>query len=257
MEKYGADSLRFWAAGSKLGEDMDYQEKDLVTGKKFITKLFNASKFVFMGVGKSKPKKPKKLEHIDSLFLDKTTHTVNEVAKYFETYEYSKAKQEAETFFYKIFTDNYLEIVKKRIYRGKGEEKLSAQYTLYNGLLSIIKMIAPIMPFITEEIYQIYYRKHEKEKSIHLSKWPESGKGWIEKWTDEKVKSHANKLTLFSALLTQVRTEKTNNKKPMNAECIITISKIHKEDLGEKLDDFKNVTNAREIKTGKFKVEFK
>ena len=58
---YGADALRFWAAGSKLGEDMDYQEKDLVTGKKFITKLWNATKFIFMNLEGFSKKKPKKL----------------------------------------------------------------------------------------------------------------------------------------------------------------------------------------------------
>jgi valyl-tRNA synthetase len=112
------------------------------------------------------------------------------------------------------------------------------------------------MPFITEEIYQEYFRKFEKEKSIHVSRWPEYGGDWIEKWNDKKVISHANKLTLFSDLLTKVRTEKTNSHKSMNAECIITLSATHKKDLGEKLEDFKNVTNAKEIKTGKFNVKF-
>ena len=67
MKNYSADALRFWAAGSKLGEDLDYQEKDLVTGKKFVTKLFNATRFVFMNLGdyKGNLAKPKKFEKID------------------------------------------------------------------------------------------------------------------------------------------------------------------------------------------------
>ena len=73
FEKYGADALRFWAAGSKLGEDLNYQEKDLVTGKKFVIKLKNASRFVFMNLkdynGREKPKS--RLETIDTIFLDK------------------------------------------------------------------------------------------------------------------------------------------------------------------------------------------
>jgi len=172
IQKYGSDALRFWAAGSKLGEDLNYQEKDLVAGKRFVTKLFNASKFVFMNLGKTKPKKPKKLESVDKLFLQELSIIVNNTTSYFKKYGYSGAKMEIEQFFWKSFTDNYLEIVKKRIYQGKGDEKLSAQYTLYQSLLTILKLIAPIIPFITEEIYQTYFKKHEKDKSIHISRWP-------------------------------------------------------------------------------------
>ena len=71
LDNHGADALRFWAAGSKLGEDLDYQEKDLLNGKKFITKLWNATKFVFMGLQDFDGKKPKKFEKVDELFLDK------------------------------------------------------------------------------------------------------------------------------------------------------------------------------------------
>ncbi|MDP3027222.1 MAG: valine--tRNA ligase, partial [Nanoarchaeota archaeon] len=81
MEKYSADALRFWAAGSKLGEDLDYQEKDLITGKKFETKLFNASKFVFMNLKDFNGKKPKKLEKIDELFLRKLNSLVKSVTE--------------------------------------------------------------------------------------------------------------------------------------------------------------------------------
>jgi valyl-tRNA synthetase len=246
MEKYGSDSLRFWAAGSKLGEDLNYQEKDLITGKKFITKLFNASKFVFMGVGKSKPKKPKKLGKIDELFLNELSVVINDITSYFKKYEYSRAKMEIEQFFWKSFTDNYLEIVKKRIYQGKGDEKLSAQYTLYKSLLTILKLIAPITPFITEYLYQEYFRKHEKDKSIHISEWSR---------LDKEKKSKDWEILINT--ISKIRKEKTKAKKPMNAEITLTLEKNQIEKYKEMMQDLKNVTNAKEIKTGKFKVEFK
>jgi valyl-tRNA synthetase len=248
MENYGADALRFWAAGSKLGEDLDYREKDLVTGKKFVTKLWNASKFVFMNLKDYKGKKPKKLEKIDELFLTKIKFLVQSVTKAFENYEYSKARAETENFFWKMFADNYLEIVKKRVYNEKGSKRESAQYTLYESLLTILKLIAPIMPFITEEIYQQYYKKREKKKSIHLSEWPEYKVG----------KGKTNELDLFIELLGKVRREKTKNQKSMKAEIKLDIDKKDKQVLEKEkmLQDFKNVTNANLIKTGKFKVEF-
>ena len=185
VNKYGADALRFWAAGSKLGEDLTYQEKDIITGKKFVTKLLNAAKFVFMNLegwnGKS-PRddsgepKPKKLEKDDIEFLGKLNEIIKSCTENFEKYEYFKVKQDAEQFFWSDFCDYYLETVKNLVYKGKGSKKLSAQYTLYKSLLTVLKLMAPFTPFITEEIYQTYFKKFEKDKSIHISEWPKVGK---------------------------------------------------------------------------------
>jgi len=246
MGKYGADAMRFWAAGSRLGEDMNYQEKDLIAGKRTITKLFNASRFVFMNLKDYLGGKPKKIELLDELFLNKLNLLIKNSTESFERYEYSRIKIDIENFFWKDFCDNYLEIVKKRVYQGTGDKNLSAQYTLYKSLLTILKLIAPIMPFITEEIYQTYYKKYEKDKSIHLCKWPEH----------EKVKDFGM-LTKFYGLLSQVRQEKSNNKKPMNAEINLILGKKDYVGLEKLLDDLKAVTNAVEVKEGKFKVEFK
>jgi len=247
MEKYGADAIRFWAASSKLGKDFDYQEQDVIAGKKFITKLINASKFVFMNLKDYDGKKPKKQEKIDELFLNKLNLVIKSATESFEKYEYSKSKAEVENFFWKDFCDNYLEIVKKRIYNETNDKKKSAQYTLYNSLLNILKMLAPIMPFITEEIYQTHFRKYEKDKSIHISKWPKF------------EKTEQNKEDVWKKLLeviAKVRQEKTNTKKPMNSEIVLTLSKEIYGNLKDVLEDLKNVACAKEIKRGKFGVEF-
>ncbi len=249
MKKYGTDALRFWAAGSKLGEDLDYQEKEVVTGKKFVTKLFNASKFVFMNLGKTKPRKPRKLEKVDELFLKKLDLLINSTTYRFEIYEYSKAKFNVEEFFWKYFCDHYLEIIKWRVYNGNKQEKESARYTLYIIFLDILKMLAPIMPFITEHLYQTHFRKYEKCKSIHISEWPKYKN--LEKGTYDKT---FNKLI---AIIRRVRQEKTKAQKSMNSEIILTITKEDKLKIKELIQDLKAVTNASEIKTGKFKVEFK
>lgn len=172
VEKYGVDALRFWAAGSKIGDDVDYQEKDLVTGKKFVKKIENASKFVFMNLKNYSPKKVKLIE-TDRLFLSQINNLIENCTKNFKNYEYSKVKLAVENFFWKKFCDNYLEIVKFRVYNGTKAEKESAFFTLYNSLFVLLKLIAPIMPFVTEEIYQEYFKKNEKIKSIHISEWPE------------------------------------------------------------------------------------
>lgn len=250
LKNHGADALRFWAAGSKLGQDMDYHEKDLITGKKLITKLWNASKFVFMHLENYDGKKPEKLEDVDILFLQILNHAAKKVTENFEKYRYSQAKLEIEKFFWRDFADNYIEIVKKRVYQlSEGsQEKLSAQYTLYQSLLTLIKMLAPIMPFITEEIYQKYFREIEKDKSIHISKWPRNIFS-----PQSNTSFNLKDWEKLTSIISRVRQKKTEAKKPMNQEIILTLEKENKNFFEA---DLKNVTNAREIKQGKFKVEF-
>ncbi len=245
LEKYGADALRFWAGGSKLGEDLDYQEKDLVTGKKLITKLWNASKFVFMNLEDYSGRKPKKLEKVDELFLNELNKLIKDCTKYFEEYEYSKVRQEVERFFWSMFCDNYLEIVKKRIYNEEGDKKKSAQYVLYESLLNILKLLAPIMPFVTEEIYQKYFKKDVGEKSIHVSDWPCFKDGL-----------KAGGLDLLIDILSRVRQAKTSEKKSMKSEIVLSLEKKEIKSLGEMIEDLKDVTNACEVKEEGFGVEF-
>ncbi|MBU2504103.1 MAG: class I tRNA ligase family protein [Nanoarchaeota archaeon] len=175
---------------------------------------------------------------------------VNSSTAHFEKYEYSRAKIEIENFFWEVFCNDYLEIVKKRVYQGEGDEKLSAQYTLYHSLLTVLKMFAPIVPFVTEHLYQEHFRKNENVKSIHQMEWP----------TDSEVSSSgAATWTLFkviTSIISKVRKEKTSAQKSMNAEIVLTITKEDKLKIKELLEDLKNVTNAREVKEGKFKVEF-
>ncbi len=248
LENYGADALRYWAASSKLGEDFDYQEKDVITGKKFITKLMNATNFIFMNLKDYRFKKAE-LVDTDRRFLLSLNELITKCTDSFEKYEYSKAKSETDYFFWSNFCDNYLEIVKNRVYNGTEKEKDSAFYTLYTVLLTILKLMAPFTPFVTEEIYQEYFKEWEKEKSIHVSSWPEEIK-------IEKKKNDKEKYNLFIEIIGKVRQEKSKAKKSMNSQIVLTISKKEKEELEGVLDDLKSVTNASQIEEGKFKIEF-
>ena len=184
IEKFSADALRFWAAGSRLGDDLPYKEKDVHTGQKTVTKLWNASKFVISNLEGYTCEKPKKIEEIDAWVLHKLNNTIIESSKHFEDYEYSHARAKTEKFFWSVFCDNYLEIIKDRLYNAdnySGEEVASAKYALYNCLLGILKMFAPLMPHITEETYQLFFAKKESKKSIHNSEWPKENKEWENK----------------------------------------------------------------------------
>jgi len=249
ISKYSADGLRFWAAGSTLGEDLPYLEKDLVTGQKFINKLWNASKFGLIHLEdydydlKQKPK-----EIIDRWLLSKLHRAVKASTENFDHYEYSKAKAEIEKFFWRIFCDNYMEIVKDRLYnvqvRG-AEARKSAQLGVYQGILSVLKMMAPIMPHITEEIYQLYYAQKEDQKSIHISDWPK----FNPKLIDDKAEEIGD---LAVDIINVVRKFKSEKQLSMKEELqeLILVSEIP--DFQKKIKsielDLKAVTKIKSIK---------
>ncbi len=243
IDKYNVDAFRYWVGTASIGSDLPFKEQELVAGKKFLTKLWNASNFVFLNL-KNYKKKKVNLEEIDKWMLQKTKEAVEKAKEQYKNYNISGAKRTIEDFFWHIFCDNYLEIVKKRIYNDK-KGKASAQYVLYESLLAILKIFAPITPFITEEIYQNHFKKYEKEKSIHLTEF-----------SDIKSNEKTNTGDLLIKILAKVRQKKTKAHKPMNSECIIILDKKNFTTIEKMLEDFQNVTNAKEIKQGKFKVEF-
>lgn len=245
LEEYGADATRYWAASSSLGEDFEYQEKDVITGIRFIKKLMNASRFAFTSF--SYQKDVKSIHETDRLFLSRLNDLIDISTKSFEEYNYSYSKLETDKFFWKVFADNYLEIIKNRVYNGNDKEKASAFYALYHAILAIIKLMAPITPFVSEDIYQEHFRKYEKDKSIHLSSWPDrikikSGKNDKDKW-DKMI-----------SIVSAVRQAKSSAQKSMKAEISLTLPKEDISLLKDVLDDLKAVTSARDISPGVFEV---
>jgi valyl-tRNA synthetase len=185
LKKYNVDVVRYWVGTANWGEDLPFQEKDLVTGNRFITKLWNAARFCYQHLADYDKKQGDKLKFNDLEIIDKWlfisfNKMIEKATHNFDTYNTGESKKAAEQFFWHTFCDYYLEIVKHRLYEAKKEDqsRLSAQYTLYHVLLGILKLFAPIMPHVTEELYAAYYadKKIEGCKSIHLSSWPGTDK---------------------------------------------------------------------------------
>ena len=197
---------------------------------------------------KKNPGKPKKLEEVDRLFLNELNNLIKTSTENFEKYEYSRCKNDTARFFWQIFADNYLELVKHRVYNGNRQEKQSAFYTLYNSLFTILKLMAPITPFITEEIYQTYYNS-EKEKSIHLCSWPVEFKF-------EKKEEDKEKFNLLLEIISKIRQIKSKNQKSVKAEIILDLDKKTQDKLKNMIKDLKAVVNAKEIRRGKFGLRF-
>ncbi len=184
LEK-SADAVRYWASTSRLGADTAFSEELLKIGKKLINKLWNAINFASLhletlAIPSHTPVSEKRItETLDKWILTRLQKTIEKATHEFEKFEYCDARVAIEEFFWKDFCDNYLELVKTRAY---GEEVAgcrlqvasitSARVTLYYCLHAILRLFAPFIPHITEELYSHIV---DADTSVHArGNWPKS-----------------------------------------------------------------------------------
>jgi len=182
LEQFGADVVRYWSASSRLGADTAYSVDVMNNGKRLVNKLWNAAKFVSQHFDKI-PSEYKNVElselkdkiccDFDKYFITRLSSLVSAATREFEKYEYAGAMDHTEQFFWFLFCDNYLEVTKTRAYDEENKNAagaLSARLTLYHSLKIILKLFAPFLPHITEELYQLLYTTDD---SIHRrGSWP-------------------------------------------------------------------------------------
>ncbi|MCI6542567.1 MAG: valine--tRNA ligase [Firmicutes bacterium] len=169
LKEKSADITRYWAATGSLGRDIIFSDEEFKNGAKLVNKIWNASRFVISLLDGYSPKDIE-LKPMDEWVIAKFNDMFDKFKDYFEKYEIGLAMGELEKFFWN-FCDNYIEIVKRRLYNPDifGQEATdSAKFASYNVLLGMLKLFAIYLPHMTEEIYQSYFREFEKTKSIHL-----------------------------------------------------------------------------------------
>ena len=186
IEKYGADSLRFsLVQGTTPGNDIRYMPEKLDQASNFANKLWNASKFVLMNLEDYDGNVYEdNLCYEDKWILSKLNTLVQEVSNNIEKYDLGVASQKIYDFIWNEFCDWYIEIVKLRLYDKENKTRKSAQYVLNKVLCDALKLLHPIMPFITEEIYTKLYNEDE---SIMISSWPKYEKKYDFKDEEQKI----------------------------------------------------------------------
>ena len=168
INNYSADVVRYWAGTGRLGTDIVFSDETLLRGRKLINKLWNVSKFIEMHLSDYKDKKFNNFEYIDKWILGSFQEMEESFIKYLDDYEVGLALNTLEKFFWN-FCDNYIEIVKHRLYRPEefgDTPRYSGQKTVYIILYKLLQDFSIFFPFITEEIYQELYHDN---KSIHLT----------------------------------------------------------------------------------------
>ncbi len=169
LDEYGSDAVRYWSANARLGADTAFDANVLKVGKRLVTKLFNAGKFVLAQTAEPGPI----VRPLDKAFMAALAKTVERATACFEAWDHAGALEAAEQFFWRGFTDNYLELVKARARsESDAEGRSSAVAALRLALSVLLRLFAPFVPFITEEVWAWSLVEERGETSIHRAPWP-------------------------------------------------------------------------------------
>jgi len=213
--KYGADSLRQWAAGgAATGQDIPFRWSDVEHARRFLTKLWNASRFAIANLREyDRTTEEVELQVLDQWLLSRLEKVTKEVTEAFENFQFNVALESVRNFTWHVFCDQYLEAVKHRFYSsdmGDRSSRIGAEYVLYRSLLRVLQLLAPICPHITESIYQRLKPSTESPRSIHLTRWPSVKQELI----DEEVEKKGDVLV---AVISEIRREKSKKQVSMRA----------------------------------------
>ena len=204
LQEYGSDAVRYWAAMGRPGTDTAFDTGQMKIGRRLAIKILNASKFgLTLGANLNFEKitNPR-----DKSMLAQLVIVVQNATKAFASYDYTKALESIESFFWN-FTDDYLELIKERIYGAQGETEAESAKAAVGLALSVLqRSFAPFLPFVAEEVWSWW-----QAGSIHKSPWPKA----------EEITPYAQNPELLadiSAVLTEVRKAKTVAQLSMRAD---------------------------------------
>jgi len=201
IKKYGADAFRQWAAiGGTTGSDIIFSWKDVVAGSRFLQKLWSIVRFSLPHISDEHAN----LTPIDLWLLSKLNRLVKETTEKMDAYQFDETFKAIRGFTWDVLADNYIELAKSRLY-GEGEGKQAAQYTLYVSIETISRLLAPFLPYFSEEIYS-----HIKKESVHLSPWPQVDESLIDSGAEARGE-------FIKEMTSAIRRYKAEHGMPLNA----------------------------------------
>jgi len=280
MPEFGTDAIRFWAAMGSLGDDypfeftwIDLQTKQpvsneiilkereklledkfhkkyrrrfeqLIGASRFLTKIWNAYRFLYLNLNQVELTdleiKSEELSVIDSYFFTEFNSNLDLIANYFDGYNWHEANMVLRAFFWNEICDNYIEAIKHRFYsESQRVRELSLKIALCL-FYKLLRIIAVIMPYISEEIYSILYKGFINLKSIHLDKWPVRYENIPKKMAED------GKIAID--IIKNLRNMKSNLQMPLSQEIeevLIITNKLQLKNLAE---DIKNTIRIKNLK---------
>jgi valyl-tRNA synthetase len=237
IQRYGADTFRFWSASeSNLGYDFRCSEQRIMTSKNFLSKLWNIGRFISSF---DVTQCPKELNASDRWILVELSKLVHECKKGYDTYNFFIPANAIREFTRNIFASHYIEMIKSRVYNVRDEAgQQSAIFTLHKCFSTILIMLAPICPFITEELWRNIYSSH----SIHNEQIPK-----IQKSADQEFIKYTQSITDFNSMVWNAKKETVSKEsgKPLSLKDPIDLAipielELFKDDL-QKMHNLKKV----------------
>ncbi|MBT0770890.1 valine--tRNA ligase [Kineosporia sp. J2-2] len=221
LEQHGADAVRYWSTSARLGVDTAFDPGQMKIGRRLALKVLNASKFA-LGFG-SGSTEGAITEPVDEAVLSRLITVVEEATAAFEAYDYSRALRLTEDFFWQ-FCDDYLELVKDRAY-GEGAGALSAQTALRTAVSTVLRLLAPFLPYVTEEAWSMATSETGQRLpgfpagSVHRAAWPTSVEiRDLLKASDEPAAGEVSVLVVAADVLRRIRKAKSDAKKSVRSE---------------------------------------
>jgi valyl-tRNA synthetase len=225
LEEYGADAVRYWAASGRPGTDTAFDAQQMKVGRRLAVKLLNASKFALADL----PPAGEALTHpLDRAMIARLASVVQDATSSFEDYDYARALERVETFFW-WFCDYYLELVKGRRYDSAPQAAASVSRALRVSLSVFQRLLAPFLPFVAEEVWSWW-----QAGSVHRAPWPDAAEldaavGETRAGTSQAVEDDA--LALAADVLKEVRKAKSEARRPMRAP----VARVVVRDTAERL----------------------
>jgi valyl-tRNA synthetase len=213
LEEHGSDGVRYWAASGRSGADTAFDTGQMRVGRRLAIKLLNASKFVLANASAGAQAAPSSVEGrvtaaVDRGLLTMVGRLVRESTDDLEDYNYARVLDRTESLFW-FFCDNYLELVKARRYGDQGAEAaVSANAALLGALSPLLRLFAPFLPFVTEEVWSWW-----QTGSIHASRWPKPEELFAIAGGEHDDDVRA--LELAAAVLGEIRKKKSEEQRPL------------------------------------------
>lgn len=244
VENHSADVIRYWAANSRLGTDTFFSVDELAIAKRFIIKLWNASRFALAHLNDFDIHGNIELMPVDRWIIERCKQTAIDARSLLQQYEIGSARHKIDDFFWKDLCDYYFEVVKERLYQPETHgyaQRRSAQYALYYCMLNVLKLYAIYVPHITEYIYQDFFRQHEKCISLHKLCWE------TDLIVDHEIILFGEKL---KDVISETRKYKTENALSMKAEVDKVVINTEEKFVGwfqQTVNDIKACCHAKSI----------